>query len=307
MDFITGLPLVKGHSVICVVVDRLRKYCHLGSMSAKYSAVTVAEYFVKQIVRWHGIPKSIVSDRDKVFLSRFWKEVFTKRATQLKMSTAYHPESDGQTEIVNKTIKQYLRATITDNPKDWMELLPWAELWYNTSFHHSLEMSPFQVVYGRPPPEIIKYKVGDSCVESVDVLLQKRDQLLRELRSNLQAAQDRMKKYADLQRRPFEFKEGAWVWLRLRLYRQHSINSRACQKLAERFYSPFLIIKKVSVIAYSLKLLEESSMFPVFHITLLKPYRGETPVQIINPLPPLIMESHPVICPTRIVAYREIK
>lgn len=110
----------------------------------------------------------------------------------------YHPESDGQTEIVNKTMEQYLRETITDNPRDWMELLPWAELWYNTSFHHSLGMSSFQVVYGRPPPEIINYKLGDSCIESVDVLLQKRDQLLRELRSKLQAAQDRMKKYDDL-------------------------------------------------------------------------------------------------------------
>lgn len=111
-----------------VVVDRLTKYFHLGSLLASYSAITIADYFINQIVRLHNIPKTIVSDRDKVFLSRFWKEIFAKSGTTLKMSMAYHPESDGQSEIVNKTIEQYLQATIHDNPRSWVELLPWAEL-----------------------------------------------------------------------------------------------------------------------------------------------------------------------------------
>lgn len=123
------------------------------------------------------------------------------------MSTAYHPETNGQTEIVNKTIKQYLRATIHNNPKGWVELLPWAELWYNSSFHHSLGTSPFQTVYAWPAPEIIDYRTGSSNVEAVVVLLQQRDNMLHELHNNLLAAQNQMKKYADLRRRPFEFKE----------------------------------------------------------------------------------------------------
>lgn len=97
------------------------------------------------------------------------------------MSTTYHPESDGQTEIVNKTIEQYLGMIIHDNPHCWLDMLSWAELWYNTSFHHSLRMTLFQALYRRPPSEIIDYRTDDSNVEAVNVLLQQRDKLLQEL------------------------------------------------------------------------------------------------------------------------------
>lgn len=105
MDFVTGLPPVKGLLVIFVVIDRLSKYCHLGSLLASYSASSVTDYFIKQVVRLHGIPKTVVSDRDKVFLSKFWKEIFTQSGTSLMMSAAYNPKTDGQTKIVNKTIE----------------------------------------------------------------------------------------------------------------------------------------------------------------------------------------------------------
>lgn len=180
----------------------------------------------------------------------------------LKMTSAYHPEVDGQTEIVNKTTEQYLWAMVHENQKNWVELLSWAELWYNTSFHHSLGMTPFQAVYEKVPLEIIEYRAGDSNVEAVDVLLNQRDVLLQELRINLQAAQDRMKKYADRKRRLFEFEKGQWVWLKLQPYRQNSVNRRACLKLAKRYYGPFQIEKKVSSVAYRLKLPPESSVEP---------------------------------------------
>lgn len=148
LNFITRLPSVRGHSVILVVVDRLSKYCHLGSLPETYSAVLVARYFTEHIVRLHGIPKKLVSDRDRVFLSKFWQELFHLSGTTLSMSSAYHPESDGQTEVVNKTIELYLRATVHENPRSWKELLPRAELWYNTSYHHSLGTTPFDILYG---------------------------------------------------------------------------------------------------------------------------------------------------------------
>lgn len=131
----------------------------------------------------------------------------------LKMSTAYHPESYGQTEIVNKTIDHYLHATVHDIPQRWVELLSWVELWYNMSFHHSLGMTVFQALYGRSPSKLIDYHVGDSNVEAIDVLLQQGDWLLHELCINLQVAQDWMKKYGDLKHRPFEFEVSNWVWL----------------------------------------------------------------------------------------------
>lgn len=160
--------------------------------------VKVAEFFMHEIVRLHGIPKLIVSDRDKVFLSIFWEDLFTRSVTTLRMSSAYHLETDGQIEIVNKTIKQYLQAMIHDNPRTWVELLPCAKLWYNTSQHHSLGTSPFQAAYGWPPREIIDYRSGNSSLEAVDILLQQRDVLLRDLRTHLMAAQSRMKTYVDL-------------------------------------------------------------------------------------------------------------
>lgn len=108
LNFITGLPLVKGHVVIIIVVDWLSKYCHIESLLASYSTSTVTDYFLKNIIRLHGIPKKMVSDRDKIFLSKFWQEIFAKSGTTLTISMAYHPESDRQTEIVNKTIEVYL-------------------------------------------------------------------------------------------------------------------------------------------------------------------------------------------------------
>lgn len=111
-----------GYSIIIVVVDRLSKYCHLGSISAGYSTSAVADFFVQNIVRLHGLSKTMVSDRDKVFLSKFWQELFTKSGTKLSMSIAYHPESDGQTEAVNKIIEGYLCAMIHHNPRAWTEL-----------------------------------------------------------------------------------------------------------------------------------------------------------------------------------------
>lgn len=131
-----------------------------------------------------------------------------------------------------------------------MEFLPWAELWYNLSFHHSLGTTPFQAVYRWPTPDIIDYKTGSSNVEVVDVLLQLWDNMLHELRNNLLATQNRMKKYADLCRWSFEFKEGEWVWLRLQPYCQNSMNHHSCNKLAKRFYGPFQVEDKISVVAY---------------------------------------------------------
>lgn len=175
---------------------------------------------MNQILRLHGIPKTITSDHDRVCLSKFWQELFTRSGTTLRMLSAYHPETDGQTEITNKTVEQYLRATIQQNLRSWPELLPWAELWYNIQpYHHNIKTTPFQEVYGRPSPEIMDYRSGDSRVEAVDTILTDRQKMLKELQTNLQEAQARMKKYVDLKRRFHEFQVGQWVWLKLHPYR----------------------------------------------------------------------------------------
>ena len=148
MDFIEGLPTSHGKQVIFVVVDRLSKYAHFMPLSHPYTALNVAQAFMDNVYKLHGLSKSIVSDRDPVFTSNFWKGLFVQLNVGLLHSTAYHPQIDGQTQIVNKCLEQYLRCMIGDKPKEWTKWLPLAEWWYNTSNHLSTQITPFEGVNG---------------------------------------------------------------------------------------------------------------------------------------------------------------
>ncbi|CAM8905715.1 unnamed protein product [Rhodiola kirilowii] len=172
MDFITHLSSSTGKTVIWVVVDRLTKYGHFIALSTGLTAVTLAEKFVQEIVRLHGFPKDIVSDRDPLFMSQFWQEVFCLQGTTLSTSSAHHPQTDGQTEVLNRCVEDYLRCYVADNAKDWVRFLPWAEWQYNTAWHSATRMTPFEAVYGRKPPGICDYISRASSIATVD------DQLL---------------------------------------------------------------------------------------------------------------------------------
>lgn len=162
MDFISGLPNSQGKDTIWVILDRMSKYAHFIALSHPYSAMSLAQIFLDQFYRLHGLPKSIVSDRDPIFLSTFWKELFKLQGVKLHYSTTYHPQSDGQTEVVNRCLKQYLRCMTGERPKEWAKWIPLAKWWYNTSYHSSIKASPFEVVYGKGPPMHLPYKVAKS-------------------------------------------------------------------------------------------------------------------------------------------------
>jgi len=196
-DFIEGLPLSNGYSVILVVIDRLSKYGHFIPLKHPFSSKTVAEVFIKEIVRLHGFPENIVSDRDKVFLSNFWTELFKSQGTILHRSTAYHPQTDGQTEVVNRCLETYLRCFAGRKPKSWLQWLHWAEYWYNTSYHTTTGTTPFLAVYGREPPKILRYGDISTVNGQVEELIRDRDSLLQELRENMELAQRRMQKSAN--------------------------------------------------------------------------------------------------------------
>ncbi|XP_028552250.1 uncharacterized protein LOC114580023 [Dendrobium catenatum] len=189
IDFIEGLPKSDGYTVIMVVVDRLSKYSHFIPLRHPFSAPTVASTFIREVVRLHGVPASIVSDRDKVFLCSFWKEIFKMQGTVLKRSTAYHPQTDGRSEVVNRSVETYLRCFVGERPKQWVKWLPWAKYWYNTCYHTASQFTPFRILYGRDPPPLVNYQKGATTVYLVDQYLEERDKVLGELREHLLRAQ----------------------------------------------------------------------------------------------------------------------
>ncbi|CAJ2662808.1 unnamed protein product [Trifolium pratense] len=207
MDFITGLPKSKGYEAAMVIVDRLSKYCQFVPLKHPYTARNLAEIFVKEIVRLHGIPMSIVSDRDPIFMSHFWRELFKLQDTYLKFSSAYHPE------VVNRCLETYLRCSAADQPRVWMNWISWAEYWFNTTYHSATQQTTFEIVYGRKAPDLVHWGIGETRVEAVQRELQDRDEALRQLRDQLLKAQNRMKAQADANRVDKSFEIGEWVGL----------------------------------------------------------------------------------------------
>jgi hypothetical protein len=149
MDFIVGLPKSGNKLVIMVVADHLYKYAHLCVLEHPFTTSTMAQLFMDHIFKLHGMPHSIVSDRDPIFTSNFWKEFFKLQGTQLHLNTAYHPQTDGQTEFVNKCLETYLRCFASEKKNQWAQWFPLAKWWYNTSYHTTIRMTPFEAVYGQ--------------------------------------------------------------------------------------------------------------------------------------------------------------
>jgi hypothetical protein len=215
MDFIEGLPKIHGKSVILTVVDRFSKSTHFVPLEHPYTVATVACAFFNNIIKLHGIPSSIVSDRDPVFTSRFWKEMFGLAGVTLQFTSAFHPQADGQSEATNKIVAMYLRCLTGDRPRQWLQWLPWAEFCYNSSFQTSLRTTPFRVVYGRDPPSLRSYSPEEARLPAVDAQLRECDEFLQEVRDRLEQAQQHHKDCYDRKHRQLEFQVGQWVWLRL--------------------------------------------------------------------------------------------
>jgi hypothetical protein len=150
MDFLVGLPrTLAGHDAIWVIVDRLTKAAHFIPIRVKYSLEKLTELYIQEIVRLHGVPESIVSAKDPRFTSRFWKSLQEAMGTKLRFSTAYHPQTDGQSERTIQTLEDMLRACVLDFSGSSARYLPLVEFSYNNSFQASIGMAPYEALYGR--------------------------------------------------------------------------------------------------------------------------------------------------------------
>jgi hypothetical protein len=171
MDFIVGLRKSGNKSIIMVVVDRLSKYAHFCALQHPFTTSTVSQLFMDQVFKIHGMPHSIIYDHDPTFTNNFWQELFKLQGTQLHLNTSYHPQTNGQTEVVNKCLETYLRCFSSKRKNKWDQWLPLAEWWYNTSYHTTTRMTPFEAVYGKKPPLVLSYFPSVSKVQVVDQML----------------------------------------------------------------------------------------------------------------------------------------
>ncbi|GJS57062.1 retrotransposon protein, putative, unclassified [Tanacetum coccineum] len=206
-----------------------------------HGAKRVATVFCREIVRLHGFPRSIVTDQDVVFLGNFWQELFRLSQMKLKLSTSYHPQTDGQTEVLNRCLKAYLRCFASEQQTKWSAYLPWAEYSYNTGYHTATGTTPFSAVYGREPPSLFPYAAGETKNAELEQQLVYRDDMIKLLRQNLQKAQDRMRNQANQKQRELTFQVGDYVFLKIQPYRQKTLAKRRYEKLSPRFFRPYRV------------------------------------------------------------------
>jgi hypothetical protein len=302
LDFIEALPRVRGKSVILTVVDRFSKYAHFLPLAHPYTAESVAQAFFSDIVRLHGVPQSIVSDRDGVFTSTFWRELMRLTGTKLHMTSAFHPQSDGQSEAANRVIAMYLRCFTGDRPREWLRWLPWAEYTYNTAYQSSLRDTPFRVVYGRHPPSLRSYEAGDTRVAAVAKTLAEREVLLEDVRHRLQQAQEVQKRFYDAKHRAVAYNVGDWVLLRLRNRPVASMSLAPKGKLQPRFFGPYRVTEIINEAAVRLELPPQAKIHDVFHVGLLKKWVGEPPASV--PALPELLHGATLPEPERVVRSR---
>jgi transposase InsO family protein len=267
MDFIEGLPKLGKWDTILVVVDKFSKYAHFLTLSHPYTALQVVQQYFDHIYKLHGMPSALISDRDKIFTSTLWKELFKLSDTQLLMSSSYHPQTNGQIERINQCLEGFLRCAVHSCPKDWSKWLPLAEFWYNTAYQFSLDTTPFEVLYGHHPRQLSILDPQATTVPDLAKWMSERQLLNRLIQQQLLRAQQRMKHQADKNRTEREFSVGDKVYLKLQPHVQSSVAFRSNHKLSYRFYGPFQITERVGAVAYKLQLPASALIHQVVHVS----------------------------------------
>ena len=268
MDFLVGLPVSKvGHDACLVVVDRLTKMVRLIPTTATATAVDIAQLVCEHVFKHYGMPEVILTDRDPKFTSAFWGEFFQALGCKVALSSAYHPQTDGQTERANRTIEQVLRCWLPASGEGWQHRLWCVEYSLNQAVNASTGFSPFYLMYGYDPvtPPILG-KRECSKVQSVDEMAKSMSADLKAAREHLFKAQQQQKKYADKHRRDVHFKVGDEVLLST----ENVMIKGACKKFKPRWCGPFTVEAVVSDVAVKLALPDTMHIHPVVHVSYLK-------------------------------------
>ncbi|GJX36051.1 reverse transcriptase domain-containing protein [Tanacetum coccineum] len=281
MDFVSGLPRTpSGYDTIWVIVDRLTKSAHFLPMKKTDSMEKLTRLYLKEIVCRHGVPVSIILDRDSHFTSNFWRSLQKALGTNLDMSTAYHPQTDGQSERTIQTLEDMLRACVIDFGNSWDRHLPLVEFSYNNSYHASIKAAPYEALYGRKCRSPVCWsEVGDSQLTSPELIRDTTEKIVQ-IKNRLLTARSRQKSYADRRLKPLEFEVGDMVLLKVSLWKG-DVHCRKRGKLSPRYIGPFKIVARVCPVAYTLELPEElKGIHSTFHVSNLKKCLAEGDVVV---------------------------
>lgn len=302
MDFITDLPMTEdGYDQILVVVCRLSKMVVFAAVKSTHTAADTAQTFIDNVFKNHGLPTSIVSDRDPKFTSTFWRSLCEKLGITQLMSSPWHPSTDGISEKHVQIVSDYLRHFVTHQPERWKKYLPLAQFAHNNSRSASTQLTPFYMNYGFHPTSPASsglHTQSPPAEDTADII----NAIIKQATENMAAAQDRQKAYADAKRRPHTFQHGDMVLLSTKHLK---FKGDITRKLMPRFVGPFKIIKLVGNAAVKLELPPNMRVHPVLHVSQVKPYKSDGKYK---PCPPLgFIEGEPVFKVAMLHAHKRIR
>ena len=287
-DFIVQLPESRGKDAIWVVADHTLKEAHFIPITSDIDTEQTIDLYLNHVWKLHGLPKKMISDRGPQFVSKLMKGLFERLGIEGATSTAYHPQTDGQSERINQELEQYLRIFCNYRQDDWADYISMAEFAYNNHTHSTTKHSPFYASRGYHPHTIIS-QINSSSVPRADELVDRIQQLHDEIQSALKLSQERIKGYYDNQHtETLNIEEGSLVWLDAK----NVTTTAPSKKLADRRLGPYKVLKKISPLNYKLELPPKLRIHPVFHVGLLYPHKpdkikGRTP----EPPPPIEVEG----------------
>ena len=286
MDFIIKLPVSKGHDLILVVCDRFLKISHFVATTEKTIAEELAKLFRNNVWKLYGLPESVISDRGPQFAVGMIKKLNKMLGIETKLSMAYHPETDGQTERTNQELEQYLRMYVNHRQNNWAEWLEMMEFAFNNKVHTVMKMSLFQVNYKREPRigfDIRKKEKNEKAEEFVKEMKERHE----EARVALVKVQEEMKRQADRSRKEAEeYRVGDKVLISTKDFSME-LRKRAIKKLTEKFIGPYVVKRIVSENTVELEVLASLRIHPVVNVRRIVKYREQVEGQKKIPPPPV--------------------